>query len=114
MGGSRCARPDFYKRRRTPPACRDGEKGGAPGEPAKPPNGLAFPIACVTDDCDAQTMFAHPGSAPFKGGMFLDLGWVAMSEPDERSVLYMCPKCITKTIVEVDEERASARRVRKR
>jgi len=91
-----------------------GRKGEAPGEPAKPPNGLAFPIACVTDDCDAQTMFAHPGNAPFKGGMFLDIGWVAMSEPGERSVLYMCPKCIAKTIIEVDEEMASARRPNKR
>ena len=91
-----------------------GKKGKGPTKPVKPPTGLAFPIACVTDDCDARTMFAHPGNAPFKGGMFLEIGWVAMSEPGERSVLYMCPKCIAKTIVEVDEEMASARRSEKR
>jgi len=91
-----------------------GKRGKAPGSSEKPPNGLAFPIECVTDDCGARTMLAHPGNPPFKGGMFLDLGWVAMSEPGERSVLYMCPKCIAQTIAEVDAEMSSARRSAKR
>jgi hypothetical protein len=87
-----------------------GKKGRKPTEPPKPPNGLAFPIECVTDHCDAQTMFIHPGNAPFESGLFLDHGWVAMSDPGERTVLYMCPKCIAKTIAEVEEEMTSARR----
>jgi hypothetical protein len=91
-----------------------GNKAKVPGKPVKQPTRLAFPITCVTDDCDAQTLFAHPGNAPFKVGMFLDLGWVAMSEPGERSVLNMCPRCIAKSMVEVDEEMASARQSHKR
>jgi hypothetical protein len=55
-------------------------------------------------------MLVHPGNAPFEAGMFLELGWVAMSEPGERMILYMCPKCIAKTIAEVDEEMTSTRR----
>ena len=86
------------------------KKAKRAARPVKQPTGLAFPIGCVTDDCDAHTMLAHPGNAPFKAALFLDLGWVAMSEPGERTVLYMCPKCIAKTIAEVDEEMSSARR----
>ena len=81
-----------------------GKKGKGPAKPKEPPRGIAFPIVCVTDDCDSHTMLIHPGNAPFEAGMFFDLGWVAMSDPGERDILYMCPKCIAKAIMEVDQE----------
>lgn len=68
-----------------------GKRAKRPGKPLVPPRGNAFPIVCVTDDCDAHTMLVHPGNAPFEAGMFLELGWVAMSEPGERTILYSCP-----------------------
>jgi hypothetical protein len=90
-----------------------GKKGKGPVKPMEPPRGIAFPIECVTDDCDSHTMLIHPGNAPFEAGMFLDLGWVAMSDPGERDILYMCPRCIARAIVEVDQEMAKSRRDRK-
>lgn len=68
------------------------------------------PIGCVTDDCDAQTMITHTGNAPFKAALFLDKGWEAMYEPGERTLLYMCPKCIAKTIAEVEADMGPPRR----
>jgi hypothetical protein len=86
-----------------------GKKGKRPVKPAEPPRGIAFPSVCATDDCDAHTMLVHPGRAPFGAGLFLEAGWVAMSESGERTILYLCPKCIAQTIAEVDAEMASTR-----
>lgn len=66
--------------------------------------GTLIPVACATDDCPGTSVLAYPGEGPYQGGMFLEKGWLSMSEPESPAVLYLCPKCAAEEVAAADAE----------
>lgn len=59
----------------------------------KPGEIVPLPIHCSGSGCEEETALLLPGKIPYKQGVWLEDGWQVFNHLENRSVLFICPKC---------------------
>jgi hypothetical protein len=62
----------------------------------RPSEVLPIPIHCSGTDCEEETALILPGKLPYKQGIWLEDGWMALNHIENRSVLFLCASCRAK------------------
>jgi hypothetical protein len=64
-----------------------GKKGSLPREI------VPLPIHCSGSGCGEETALLLPGKLPYHQGIWMEDGWQLFNHLENRSVLFVCPKC---------------------
>jgi hypothetical protein len=62
----------------------------------KPSEVLPVPIRCSGTDCEEETALFLPGKLPYRQGVWLEDGWMALNHLENRSILFLCASCRAK------------------
>ncbi|MCI4348656.1 MAG: hypothetical protein L3J93_00325 [Thermoplasmata archaeon] len=57
---------------------------------------MPVPIHCSGTGCEEETALILPGKLPYKQGVWLEDGWMALNHLENRSVLFLCASCRAK------------------
>ena len=64
-----------------------GKKGSLPREI------VPLPIHCSGSGCGEETSLLLPGKLPYHQGIWMEDGWQLFNHLENRSVLFVCPRC---------------------